>query len=180
MKKILLLIVIIQFTAASVSSLPGEDNDRRRFFIMAGTGYASSYPEGALLEAGLEIRLFGDIHARLSVDHYFGNNSMEDNLMVKYSYGATLYAVYKIRVSETVDFRLKVGGHYTRVRARITALGLTFNTTMADIGFCAGPGFSMQLSNKVYIYIEAAVKHLLLDEPWTWAKVQTGVMYRLR
>lgn len=180
MKKILLLILIIQFIAVSVLGLPGGDNDRRRFFIMAGTGYASSNPEGALLEAGVEIRLFGDIHARFVVDHYFGNNSTKDNLVLKYAYGASLYAVYKIRISETVDFRLKAGGHYTRARARITALGLTFNTTMADIGFCAGPGFSMQLSNKVYIYVEGAVKHLLLDEPWTWAKVQTGVMYRLR
>lgn len=180
MKKILLLILIIQFTAASVSGFPGEDSDRMRFFIMAGTGYASSHPQGALLEAGVEIRLFGDIHARLLVDHYFGNNTMKDNVMVKYMYGATLYAVYKIQVSETVDFRLKVGGHYTSIRARITALGLTFNTTMADIGYCGGAGFSWQLSNRFYLYAEAAVKYLLLDEPWTWVKGQTGVMYRLR
>jgi len=184
MKTVMLFLLIVQFFAASafasVFASPVGSGDRRRFFVIAGTGYASSNPRGALLEAGVEIRLFGDVHARLIFDHYFGSDYAKDNIIVKHIWGATFYGVYKIPLSETVDFRLKVGGHYASVRARVTALGLSFNTTMADVGVCAGPGFSVQLGNKVYLYAEAEVKYLMLDDPWTFVKVQTGIMYRVR
>ncbi len=184
MKKVILFLVILQFGALSVlavsGGIPVGDGDRHRFFIMGGTGYASSNPKGGLLEAGVEIRLFGNIHARLLFNNYFGRNVMKDNITVKHMNAVNLYAVYKLRVSETVNFRLKAGGHYTSVKATIDALGLTFDTSMSDIGFCGGPGFSMQLSNRFYIYIEAEVKHLLLEDPWTWVNGQVGVMYRLR
>jgi hypothetical protein len=180
MKKAMLLVLIVQFAVASVSAYPGGNGDRKRFFFIAGTGYASSHPEGALLEAGVEIRLFGNLHARIIVDYYFGNNTMKADIRVKHIYGVSFFAVYKMRVSETVDFRLKAGGHYAGIRAEMTVLGLTFTTSMADFGFGAGGGFSLQLSNKVYLYAEASVKHLLLDEPWTWVKGQMGVMFRIR
>ena len=178
MKKILLCILILHFAVLSASSIPG--GDRKRFFLIAGSGYASSHPEGLLAEAGVEIRLFGNIHTRILFDYYPGRDMEKDSKTLKHMYGITLYVVYKIQVSEAIAFRFKLGGLYSRVRAEITALGLTFNTTMADIGPCGGGGFSLQLSNKVYLYAEAAVKYLLLDEPWIWFKVQTGVMYRLR
>jgi hypothetical protein len=178
MKKVMLLLLIIQFTAAWVFSIPGED--RKRLFVIAGGGYASSHAEGFLVEAGVEMRLLGNIHARILVDHYFGRDTWKESEKVKHVYGVTLYIVYNMRVSETVDFRLKAGGHYSSVRAEITALGLTFTTTKADIGFGAGAGFSWQLNNKVYLYAEAGVKHLLLDEPWTWVKGHVGFMFRLR
>ena len=178
MKKILLFILIIEFAAASAFSIPG--GDRKRFFLFAGSGYASSHPEGLLAEAGVEVRLFGNIHTRILFDYYTGRDMEKDSKTLKHMYGITLYVVYKLQVSETIAFRLKVGGHYSRVRAEITALGITFTTTMADIGYCGGGGFSWQLSNQVYLYAEAAVKHLLLDEPWTWIKGQTGIMLRLR
>jgi hypothetical protein len=147
---------------------------------MGGSGYASSHPEGLLLEAGVELRLFGNIHARILLDHYFGSGIEKESETVKHMYGVTLYALYKMRVTETVDFRLKAGGHYTSIRSEITVLGLTFTTTKADIGFSVGAGFSVQLSNKVYLYVETTIKHLLLDEPWTWVKGDIGVMYRFR
>ncbi len=184
MKKVMLFLLMVQVFAVSViaaSVLPGPGGgDRKRFFVIAGTGYASSNPRGLVVEAGVEVRLFGNVHARLIFDHYFAGNYTKDNITVKHIWGATLYGVYRMRLSETVDFRLKVGGHYANVRAGVTALGLNFNTTMADIGVCAGPGFSVQLGNKVYLYGEAEVKYLMLDEPWTFVKVQTGIMYRVR
>jgi hypothetical protein len=177
MKKILLFILMVQLAAASAFSIPG--GDRKRFFLISGIGYASSHPEGLLAEAGVEVRLFGNIHTRILLDYYPGKDMEKDSKTLKHMYSITLYVVYKIQVSETIDFRLKAGGHYSRIRAEITALGITFTTTMADIGYSGG-GFSWQLSNQVYLYAEAAVKHLLLDEPWTWVKGQMGVMLRLR
>ncbi len=178
MKKILLFILMVQFAAASASSIPG--GDRKRFYLIAGSGYASSHPEGLLAEAGVEVRLFGNIHTRILIDYYPGSNTRKDSQTLKHMTGITLYAVYKLQVSDTIAFRLKAGGHYSRISTEITALGITFTTSMADIGYCGGGGFSWQLSNTVYLYAEAAVKHLLLDEPWTWVKGQLGVMFRLR
>jgi len=178
MKKLLLCILIIQFAAAVAFSIPG--GDRKRFFLISGIGYASSHPQGLLAEAGVEVRLFGNIHTRILIDYYFGSNTRKDSQTLKHMSGITLYAVYKLQVSETIAFRLKAGGHYSRISTEMTVLGLTFTTTMADIGYCGGGGFTWQLSNKVYLYAEAAVKHLLLDEPWTWIKGQIGVMLRLR
>jgi hypothetical protein len=178
MKKIAVFILLIQFAAASAFSITG--GDRKRFYLIVGSGYASSHPEGLLMETGVEVRLFGNIHTRILLDYYFGNDVEKDSMTLKHMYGITLYAVYKMQVSETIDFRVKLGGHYSRVRAEITALGLTFTTTMADIGYCGGGGFSWQLSNRFYLYAEAAVKHLLLDEPWTWVKGEIGLMLRFR
>jgi hypothetical protein len=178
MKKALLLIMLVQFTVAPAFSTPG--GDRNRFYLMAGSGYASAHPAGLLLETGVELRLFGNIHARIVLDHYFGSGIKKESETVKHINGITLYVLYKMRVTETIDFRLKAGGHYTSVRSEMTVLGLTFTATKADIGISAGAGFSVQLGNKVYLYAEAAVKHLLLDEPWTWVKGEMGVMYRLR
>lgn len=179
MKKVMLFLLIVQFFGASVFAEFGG-GDRKRFYVIAGTGYASSNPRGLVFEAGVEVRLFGNVHARLVFDHYFGSDYTKDNITVKHIWGATLYGVYRVPLSETVDFRLKLGGHYASVRAGVTALGLSFNTTMADIGFCGGPAFSLQVSNRVYVYAEAEVKYLMLDEPWTFVKAQTGVMYRVR
>lgn len=178
MKKILLFILMIQFAAASAFSIPG--GDRKRFYLIAGIGYASSNPEGLLAEAGVELRLFGNIHTRILLDYYFGRDIEKDSKTLKHMYGITLYLVYRLQVTETLDFRVKLGGNYSRIRAEITALGITFTTTMADIGYSGGAGFSWQLSNQVYLYAEAAVKHLLLEEPWTWVKGEMGVMFRLR
>ena len=180
MKKIVLFILLIQLAVASAFSIPG--GDRKRFFLIVGSGYASSHPEGLQMETGVEVRLFGNIHTRILLDYYFGSDVEKDSRTLKpiHMYGITLYAVYKMQVSETIDFRVKLGGHYSRIRAEITALGITFTTTMADIGYCGGAGFSWQLSNKFYLYAEAAVKHLLLDEPWTWVKGEMGLMLRLR
>jgi hypothetical protein len=178
MKKALLFIIIVQFISAPVFSIPR--GDRNRFFLMGGTGYASSHPGGFLLETGVELRLFGNIHARFLMDHYFGSGIEKESKTLKHMYGVTLYVLYKMRVTETVDFRLKVGGHYANARSEIKALGITFTTTEADIGFSAGAGFSVQLNNKVYLYAETTIKHLMLDEPWTWVKGDVGVMYRFR
>jgi hypothetical protein len=178
MKKIWLFILIVQLAAAPVFSIPGSD--RKRFYLISGIGYASSHPEGWLAEAGVEVQLFGNIHTRILLDYYPGREIEKDSVTLKHMYGISLYVVYKLQVSETIDFRLKVGGHYSRIRAEITALGITFTTTMADIGYSSGGGFSWQLGNKVYLYAEAAVKHLLLDEPWTWVKGDVGIMFRLR
>ena len=181
MKKIILLLILMAQLAAlpaSASSITG--GDRKRFYVIAGIGYASSYPEGFLVEAGVEVRLFGNIHTRLMVDYYPGMDERKDNITLKHMSGITLYGIYKMKVSETVDFRVKAGGHYSRIRAEMTALGLTFNTTMADIGFSAGAGFSWQWSNTLYLYGETTVKYLMLDEPWTWVKGQLGIMLRLR
>lgn len=128
----------------------------------------------------MEVRLFGKIHARVLLDHYAGNNTQKDSETVKHMNGATLFAVYNMQLSEKVEFRLKAGGHYTSIRTEITVLGLTFTSTKANIGYSAGAGFTLQLSNKVYLYAEITAKHLLLDEPWTWVKGQMGVMFRLR
>lgn len=178
MKKIGLIILMVQLATALVFSIPG--GDRKRFYLISGIGYASSHPAGWLAEAGVEIRLFGNIHTRILLNYYPGREVEKDGITLKQMYGITLYVVYKLQVTETLDFRVKLGGHYSTVRAEITALGITFTTTMADVGYSGGGGFSWQLGNHVYLYAEAAVKHLLLDEPWTWVKGQMGVMFRLR
>jgi len=178
MKKIWLFILIIQLAALRVFPIPGDE--RMRFYLISGIGYASSYPEGFLAEAGMEVRLFGNIHTRILLEHYWGREIRKDNITLKNMYSIDLYAIYKMPVSETIDFRVKVGGHYCRARAEMTALGITFTTTMANIGFSGGLGFSWQLSNRVYLYAEATGKHLLLDDPWTWVKGHMGVMFRLR
>lgn len=181
MRKAILLTMIIQLTAAALFSIEGITlGDRNRFFVIGGIGYASSHPEGLLLEMGVEVRLFGKINARILLEHYFGGNIEKDSETVKHMNGATLYAVYNMQLSETVEFRLKAGGHYTSIRSEITVLGLTFTSTKANIGYSAGAGFTLQISNKFYLYAETTVKHLLLDEPWTWIKGQIGVMFRLR
>ena len=178
MKKVIVLILIVLFTAAYAFSIQG--GDRNRFFFIAGMGYASSHPEGLLLETGVEIRLFGKIHARILLDHYFGSGIEKESETVKHMNGVTLYALYKMRVTETINFRVKAGGHYTSVKSEITMLGLTFTATKADIGFCGGAGFTVQLSNTLYLFSEITIKHLMLDEPWTWVKGEVGVMYRFR
>ncbi len=178
MRKIILFLSIVLFMAAAVLAVPG--GDRNRFYLLGGLGYASSHPAGIQVETGVEVRLFGKVHARILLDHYFGDNTQRESEILKHMNGISLFAVYKVPVTETVDFRLKLGGHYANIRSRITALGLTFNTTKADIGFCGGAGFSFQLSNIFYLYAEATVKHLLLDQPWTWLKANVGVMYRFR
>lgn len=181
MRKAILLTAIILFAYAALFPTNGiTPGDRKRFFVIGGIGYASSHPEGLLLEMGVELRLFGNIHARVLLEHYFGSNIEKDSEIVKHMNGATLYAVYNMQLSETVEFRLKAGGHFTSIRSQITVIGLTFTSTKANIGYSAGAGFTMQVSNRFYLYAETTVKHLLLDEPWTWVKGQVGVMFRLR
>jgi hypothetical protein len=178
MKKIWLFILIIQLAAPP--AFPAAGGDRIWFYLISGIGYASSHPEGFLAEAGIEVRLFGNIHTRILLEHYPGREIRKDSVTLKHMYSIDVYAVYKLQVSETIDFRVKIGGHYSSARAEITALGITFTTTMADIGYSGGGGFSWQLGNRVYLYAEAAVKHLLLDDPWTWVKGEIGLMFRLR
>ena len=186
MKRIVLFIFIcmymltlkIQFASAADLSIPG--GDRKRFYLIGGIGYASSNPEGFLADAGVELRLFGNIHTRISLEYYWGREIRKDNITLKNMYSIDLYAIYTMPVSDTIDFRVKLGGHYSRASAEMTALGITFTTTMANIGYSGGLGFSWQLSNRVYLYVEATGKHLLLEDPWTWIKGETGVMFRLR
>ncbi|MCP5049934.1 MAG: hypothetical protein GY940_22395 [bacterium] len=128
----------------------------------------------------MEVRLFGNFHARLVLDHYFAGNKFQDNAIVKHVYSTSLFAIYKMRMSEFIDFRIKAGAYYARVKANVTALGLTFDTSMADIGFGAGAGLAFQLSNEIYLYGETTVKYLRLDEPWIYVKGQFGIMYRIR
>jgi hypothetical protein len=183
MKQFILIISLMLFVitaAAADDIIPRGSGERKQLFLIAGGGYASSYPEGPTAELGVEVRLMGNIHARILVDHYFGNNTWKNSTSVNHMYGISLYGVYKTKVSETVDFRLKLGGHYSRANARITALGITFTTSMADIGLAGGGGFSLQLSNTLYVYAEASIKYLMLDDPWTWVNGQMGLMFRLR
>lgn len=178
MKKVIpvvFLIIILYFTVF-VSSLSA--GDRNRFFVMGGLGYASAHAEGIMMETGVEMRLFGRIHLRILMDHYFGNNTKKESETLKRMTGANLYIIYKIPVTETIAFRLKAGGHFTGVKSELTTMGLTFTATKANLGFCAGAGFSFQISNTLYLFSEATIKHLFLDNPWTWVKAQLGLMYR--
>ncbi|HLP46468.1 MAG TPA: hypothetical protein VK469_10995, partial [Candidatus Kapabacteria bacterium] len=99
---------------------------------------------------------------------------------VKRMNGITLCAVYIKPVSDTIEFRLQAGGHFTSTRTQITILDQTLITSKANIGYSTGAGFTLQAGNKVYFYVETTIKKLLLQEPWTWIKGEIGIMYRLR
>ena len=175
-----IILVIMLFQLNPVSLFPASGGDRNRFFVLGSLGYASSSPRGMFVEAGVEIRLFGRFLARLELDHYFAGSSPKGNETVKQMNSASLYAVYKIPVSEKTDFRIKAGGHFSSISSQLSSYGLTLLVTKANIGFAVGAGFSNQLSNTLYIFSEITVKHLFLDEPWTWVQGQAGIMYRFR
>lgn len=178
MKKVLLLFVILQVSALYLFSLPG--GDRKRFFLIAGGGYASSYPGGPLLEAGVEVRLLGNIHIRLMLNHNTGDSEPRGNEIMNHMNSITLYGIYRMRLSERIDFRIKLGGHYSALTTEMTAFGITFTASRANVGIVGGTGFSMQLGNNLYTYIEGTAKYLMFEEPWTWAEIQVGMMFRLR
>jgi hypothetical protein len=159
-------------------SIIGED--RNRLFLIIGGGYAFANSQGPLVEAGVEVRLFGNIHARLSLDHYFGGSKPKNGTIIKQMDGITIDAVYNKPLTETIEFRLKAGGHFTSARTQLTILGLQINGSEANIGYSAGAGFTLQISNKIYLYAETTAKRLLLQEPMTWLKGEIGIMYRLR
>ncbi len=177
---VLCLTLLLFVEAAASAGTPSAGGERNRIYFLFGGGYASNQARGAVVEAGIEMRLFGAVHARLVMDYYPGDDTERDSEILKHMYGVSLFACYKFQVSESIDLLVKAGGHYTRAKARITALGLTFDTTMADIGPAAGAGFTWQLNNTIHFYIEATGKHLMLDDSWTWFKGTAGVMIRLR
>ncbi len=178
MKRFILFLLIIQI--ASVMLFPFLNGERNRFFLITGGGYAFSNPAGPLVEAGVEVRVFGNVHARLLLNHYFGKGVPIENELIENMNSVSLYGVYGMQLTEILDFRIKLGAHFTAVQSELTVLGITFSSTKANIGAAGGIGFSLQLNNFTYFYTEATVKYLFFEEPWTWAEVQGGLMFRLR
>lgn len=177
------LTLVLSIAAFSIKCFSQDLGERKRIYLLAAGGY--TFPgldmEGGHAELGMEARLFGKVHARLTVDYYWGNKQrLIEGETVLYAYGFNLYGLYKLNISETLCFALKAGAHYTTVKTRLSAFGVTFTARNSDPGGAAGGGFCWQVSNRLSIFAEAEAKHLLSNVPRTWANARLGFLIRFR
>ena len=164
-----------------VSEIIAGDGSRRRIYLIGGTGWTFGRMEGLSAELGVEMRLFGDVHAQLMLDYYSATRGVaHDGVTITQAYGISLYALYKIAVSETLNFNIKAGGHITVFDYEVGSFGILFDTTETEKGLCGGIGFDWLLGNRWGIYTDGTLKYLMVSQPWIWVKVQLGVRFRVR
>ncbi len=175
------VLFILLLVASSLSAVELGD-ERKRIYLIGGIGYCtSSVNEGLGAELGAEVRLFGKVHARLMLD-YFDNRSgdRKNGELIDYSAAINLYALYKVRLSDTWNFHLKLGGIYSSIKSDITAFGVTYSARETHYGIGAGLGLEWQLSNRFYVYFAGTAKYILTDNPTTWVIFTGGILYRLK
>jgi hypothetical protein len=181
-KKILLVTLIgmlcIDTFAVELSDLATDE--RRRIYITVGSGYTVSEMQGPFVDIGAEVRLLGKIYVRVLLDYIFSSDLPKGGEIIHYAYGVNLYAVYKIRLSDLLDFYIDVGGHYTTMKTTASAFGVTFTTIDSNRGVGGGGGFDFQLGNRLVFYLGGTLKLLLSDTSKYWIKLQTGLRYRVR
>ncbi|MCP5049036.1 MAG: hypothetical protein GY940_17835 [bacterium] len=178
MKKLILLSLVVLLVSTMMFSLP--DGERKRIYLMTGAGYTASRFGGFCGELGVEVRLFGQVHACLLADYNSGSGIENNGETINYAYGLNLYALYKIHLSDTLSLNLKAGGHYTTIDSQVSAFGVTFDSVQASPGAALGVGVVLQFTNKLELYIDTVLKYLLVDEPWSWLKMQMGFRFRIR
>jgi Outer membrane protein beta-barrel domain len=179
---LLILMVLLQQTLFTIE-MPKimNDGERKRVFILAGTGYAFSRVQGLSAELGLELRLFGRIYARLLVDYNTASSGLEnDGITIDNALGLNLTAIYKLDLTETLNFNIMAGGNYTSYNEKVDAFGVNYSSSESIMGINAGAGVDLQINNKWGLYLEATLKYIMSDLPWTWIKSQMGIRFRIK
>ena len=186
MKKLTVIIIIGVLTAPLLFGLTlpkrlRDDGRRHRVFILAGAGFAFSRMEGFSAEMGAEVRVIGDVYARLALDYYSaGGNEIKDGVRINHAFSICLYAQYKARIGTMAHVWLKAGGHVSFLDTRVHAFGVTFPSNETHYGPGAGLGFELQMNNHLSIYYEGTLKLILVKPAWSWFKTQLGIKFRVR
>ena len=166
--------------SSSLNAAVQSGDERKRIYIFAGGGYALLRIQGVEAEIGGEVELFHQLFARVIVDYTTDSGGARDGEDIEYVFGINLQGVYKIPLSDTVLFRLSVGGHYSMYKASVTAFGVTYSTSESYYGVGGGLGFERQLGNHFSFYAGAEGRYLMSDPPKTWIKLSGGLSYRIK
>lgn len=176
-----IVITIFFIFLTSLYPFPGtfsNTGERKRIYVSLGGGYAAGDFKGAFVDLGAEARLFGNIYARAVADYYFGTGDSID-----YAYGGSIYGVIKFNLSETSQFYLNLGAHYTTRQRPVALYGVTVDVSESAQGYAGGLGLEFQLNNRLILVLGGAVKHLPgadeTEEGDLWFKISAGVRYRI-
>lgn len=172
MKKILVLLMLILFLVSTF--LSGEEKGKRTN-LLVGIGSAVSDLEGLYMEVGVEKQFSGNVYGQFMVDYYFNPFDLPDDSN-SYAFGLNLYGVYKIPASDSINFFVKAGFHFTTMKEKWEFLGID---TSADVGIAGGGGIEFNLNDRTFIYGGATVR-TALEEKRTWIKIGGGVGFRVK
>lgn len=172
MKRIFVLSVLILFVV-SVSIPAAAAGKRKNVFV--GIGEASSEQEGLFLDIGFEKRFFRNFYGQFIFDYYNNPRGLTYS-SDSYAIGFSLYGVYKIPVSHSINFFLKAGYHLTIQKDRWESFCIT---TGSDHGIAGGGGIEFHLSDRTFIYGGVTVKRAFINND-TWVKLYGGVGFRLK
>jgi opacity protein-like surface antigen len=179
MRKIMVCVTLIVFTAGFASSLSAYGE--KKFNVFANLGYAFSDFEGLVFEFGGELQVTGNLYGQLLLDYYpdpFGDEGVPD--FNDSAYGLNLYAVYKYRMVDNINLFAKTGVHLTSIKVSAVAFGIPVTATDTDFGVGAGGGIEYLFNDKWGMQLGGTVKFLFAEDTAAWFKVYGGVSYRVK
>ncbi|MCP4146842.1 MAG: porin family protein, partial [bacterium] len=147
MRKAFLLVTLVLFVCFLSVSADDEGNEIN---IFGGAGFAFSDIEGLCQDAGVEFQLSENIYIQGVFDYYlapYGSDIDGDS-----AYGINLYGVYKIPSSDTMNFYLKAGGHYTTIKMETSIFGIDISGKSSDFGIAGGAGVEFAMGDSMDIY----------------------------
>jgi len=178
MKKTLILVMLIVFTAAFTLNLSADEGKKMNVF--GGLGFALADFEGLFFDIGAEMQITSHIYGQLLFDYYFSPNPDGIEGVNDSAYGINLYAVYKHKSSDTLNIFAKAGVHYTTVKASASGAGYSISVTSSDFGIAGGGGIEYVLNDKLALMFGGTLKLIFAEDTGTWFKIYGGISYRVK
>lgn len=175
----LILSLALSLLAPPLANAFPQGLERHRIYVYLGGGYAADKYSGPVAELGADLRLMGDIYARIELDYYFGAGNEKKEGQINSAYGASGYLTYKAKLSETFSLALFAGAHYTTRNHTIVLYGVSVEVWESAKGYAGGLGLEFQLNNRLLLALGATFKYIPDTDSETWLKLQLGFRYRL-
>jgi len=174
---IMVLVGVLGMQGVLVSQVLKE---KKRIFIYTGGGYAFSKVVGPYAELGVDVEVFPKIYLRGMVDYYSKPDVKNSGGKSDYAYGLNVILVYKVALSDLLNFNVSVGGHQTTVSTTVLSSGVSIKVSEAYKGISGGLSMEYQLSNRWYFHFGGGAKYMKSPVPGTWIKLNGGFLFRVK
>ncbi|MCP4158202.1 MAG: hypothetical protein GY757_61450 [bacterium] len=206
MKKKALIMVFLFLIATAV---PVEAKD---VSILGGFGLTTAASDSLCIDLGIEFQLGGNFYLQLLANTDFGSDdsryggyypgsSLPGSISYGWGgldiglggklYGLNVYGVFRRRLSNTLLFFFKGGGHFTFYSGKdyVVESGIAYydDWSWQGLGAAAGLGLEYLLNERIGLLFGGTYKRLFNGEPphpdsgsTSWFKIYTGINLRVQ